>query len=105
MSAHTTGPWRATRIAMRDADAWEIRAPHGSLVCKTSFWDTGKADANALLIAAAPDLLAALQFCENYAQGLQAKLLNPGGERVTIAELCEIENKARIAIAKAGGAK
>lgn len=61
------------------------------------------ARSRARLIAAAPDLLAAVKFCANYSKNLQGRILDPQGERPGIAELSEIEEKARAAIAKAKG--
>lgn len=51
----------------------------------------------------AEELLAALEFCANYSKNLQGRILDPQGERPGIAELSEIEEKARAAIAKAKG--
>jgi len=72
MATHTPGPWSV------HADSWgiEIRAASGdprTYLCiaeriggrrvrrEDQSWDDGEAQANARLIAAAPDLLAALQ--------------------------------------------
>lgn len=66
MPKHTPGPWRAT------ADGYQIIDPTGIHVLGETFWDDlgvsldrdeaqAMADANAKLMAAAPDLLAACQ--------------------------------------------
>lgn len=75
MSAHTPGPWEARRI---DSQEWEIDAPNGDPTIGYSSWtgmisvygcndfpNAGEvvAKANARLIAAAPELLAALREC------------------------------------------
>jgi UDP-3-O-acyl-N-acetylglucosamine deacetylase len=58
MSSFTPGPWRVEKIH----DLWtEIRSGHG--ISNTMIADC-VSEANARLIAAAPDLLAALQACD-----------------------------------------
>lgn len=51
---HTPGPWRYTPWHIEEGNP-TVRAPEGWLICETS------SDANARLIAAAPDLLQALK--------------------------------------------
>jgi hypothetical protein len=55
---HTPGPWRCTQAARANAQIL-IEAVDGSEVCRQPADAEGRA--NARLIAAAPDLLAALQ--------------------------------------------
>lgn len=56
-SQHTPGPWKANKWA----PGWSVSAPlHGLTVCMLPERDNS--DANARLIAAAPDLLAALHI-------------------------------------------
>lgn len=54
MGKHTPGPWRYTPWHIEEGNP-TVRAPEGWLICETS------SDANARLIAAAPDLLEALR--------------------------------------------
>ena len=55
---HTPGPW----IAEKDetAEVWDIRCEDGT-VAMTDDWDKETNEANARLIASAPELLAALK--------------------------------------------
>lgn len=60
---HTPGPWRAERTGPWDGwDGWEVIAKDGATVCNGlgSQRDPIR-EANALLIAAAPEMLAALK--------------------------------------------
>lgn len=67
MSQHTPGPWAAdfTSSAVR------VSAPEGSWICKINWYSQlrkamrDEAEANARLIAAAPDLLAALEVAHH----------------------------------------
>lgn len=74
MSNHTAGPWTARRV---DNQQWEIDALHGDTTIKHASWlglasvygsdDMSResrmvAEANALLIAAAPEMLDALKL-------------------------------------------
>ena len=104
MTEITPVPWRVGAYALDDDDSWfyhhTIYGANGDFVCHTSFsavW-AGNADnakANARLIAAAPDLLAALEevvrTCE--ADGMIYRWKDLG------VDLTE----ARAAIAKARG--
>jgi hypothetical protein len=85
---HTPGPW----ISLSDG---RIYAP-GEIVADTTFGclSRGTTDANARLIAAAPDLLAALQRCLAFM------------ERIAVEDCIADtigENQARAAIRKAKG--
>lgn len=79
MSAWTPGPWQIERVG----DAWvkAIRSPDGRAVCYGSI-----ADADALLIVAAPELVEAL-----------IDLLSAASD-----EWPQAAEKARAALAKAG---
>ena len=79
MSNHTPGPWMARQMF---SGSWDIAAEDGdgSTIART------KDEANALLIAAAPDLLALCEAC------LSTGILDNG-----------LENSLRLAIARAGG--
>ena len=62
-AGHTPGPWRAERTGPWDGwDGWEVIAKDGATVCNGlgSQRDPIR-EANALLIAAAPEMLAALK--------------------------------------------
>ena len=90
MKLHTPGPW--ARII---ADGYTVRHPQiysdtGPIANATWLGD-GRVDelnANARLISAAPDLLAALEALLDYENGIQK---------------AKAEQMARAAIAKAGG--
>jgi hypothetical protein len=62
MPQHTTGPWETNRAARGGIGVYTRQ---GATVCKVTQWrgSLGQAttEANAALIAAAPDMLAALQ--------------------------------------------
>ena len=77
MSKHTPGPWTAQKV---DSQEWEINAPEGDPLLGYSSWrcfakvygrddDRAKgrvrAEQNARLIAAAPDMLDMLKVCHS----------------------------------------
>jgi hypothetical protein len=68
MSTYTPGPWTVDRAAITENRA--IWGPDG--ICVGIAWHYRNAEANANLMAAAPDLLAALRsllrFCELHEQ-------------------------------------
>jgi hypothetical protein len=92
---HTPGPWtvEGTQIYAPWGDKRRVIAKTG----QTYAWGDGyaMAEADARLIAAAPDLLAALQ------EGLRERPSKPG----VIAEYWDWMDMARAAIAKAIGEK
>jgi len=96
---HTPGPWIIRDGSFIDAPTMtclaNVRAAHVA--------DNFECQANAKLIAAAPDLLEALRsMCEFWAYGLA----KPEGEKLTDADHNEVERLAEIAgaaIAKAVG--
>lgn len=105
MSKHTPGPWAAKRVGLQQ---WWINAPFGDPTIGHNSWDglaevygsddwpeSGRkvAEANARLIAAAPDLLAA---CEQALVELEDSLPAPSDE-------WDFYDKLRLAIAKATG--
>ncbi len=100
MSKHTPGPWR---IKQSDSGHWfVVSGGTGNPIAQTlrKVWRT-EDEANARLIAAAPDLLAALEKLAQYADTCELFLreTHPGkadalGKRVSCA---------RAAIAKAKG--
>lgn len=89
MSEHTPGPWTAIQVEGGEWTIWREGTNH--FVTETT--GTMATEANARLIAAAPDLLEALEAlvdpCDCY-----------GRERGDHSVLC---NRARDAIAKARG--
>lgn len=107
MSAqHTPGPWTVKRIASYYA-GYEIQ-PAATRARQRALGhdDTGagspeEAKANAALIAAAPDLLAALQGALAELERANRTMLHEAG--VAIANEVALE-AARVAIAKATGA-
>ena len=82
---HTPGPWVR--------DCWDILGNDGKdgtgHVCEISrpnsgdefYWREGEADANARLIAAAPDMLEALKYAYNYLGGFGLEG-EPGCKRI-----------------------
>jgi hypothetical protein len=59
MSKHTPGPWAYQEKA--DAYTHIVRGPNDSFICQTPQGACGTCEANARLMAAAPDLLEALK--------------------------------------------
>lgn len=59
---HTEGPWIACRPGESDwsKNYWEIEDPYGHTA--TVYGNDGEAEANAHLVAAAPELLAACKY-------------------------------------------
>ena len=100
---HTPGPWH------QDLD--DITNDAGHTVCVVSFgdtdgadWDEAESNCNARLIAAAPDLLAALESAALTMDNAANLLLGDTDENVAIAEyLTACAMSARAAIAKARG--
>jgi len=74
---HTLGPWRVSKSKAR-----RVTGEHGVVICnavlrnqggpkeKTHMKDEHEAEANAELIAAAPELLAALELARNTFAGI-----------------------------------
>lgn len=71
MSKHTAGPWRARRISELDENRWgNVTGADKRIVCTFmpalyTHRRDAEIGANARLIAAAPDLLAALETIAN----------------------------------------
>lgn len=65
-TTHTPGPW-----TVDDTEYIDIVAPAGRIAMLDSDLLTDHCEANARLIAAAPDLLAALQEMLKYAEGFE----------------------------------
>lgn len=94
MSAHhTPGPWQMHKDPSRQI-GWNVTVPHPSgLGHLANVYD----EANARLIAASPDMLAALRRVVLHAE--QGRLIPEHAS----AQLLEISDAARAAIAKAEG--
>ena len=86
MSAHTPSPWTFVQSGTGDFPIWNVRIGTRGLITLPATAGMETMDADARLIAAAPELLEALQdLCD------------------TLGE-CGMTEKARAAIAKATGA-
>ena len=104
---HTPGPWKLNvdeDTGMNDSGCILDSVGH---VIVTDIYGTfkngrttGEAEANARLIAAAPDLLAALEFNWNVMRQLRAEAKRLGLHKPSLQEA---EDKAADAIAKARG--
>lgn len=96
---HTPGPWGCTDTSYHAHD-YRLTKPDGSpLPVNAPFNDHSEQRANARLIAAAPDLLAALVYAE---QILRKSDMAPHCEDG--CGHCDAAKAARAAIAKAKGA-
>ena len=73
---HTPGPWKAQRIP-GDNSRWEVRDSNGKSI--TGWGCVSQTRENARLIAAAPDMLAALEVARKAIQSLSADALGTGG--------------------------
>ena len=93
MGKHTPGPWAIGHSFTADI---AIREPSGECVAVTCELCEGEAEANARLIASAPELLAALRDCE-----ARLTLLIESGR----GKLLDVtaRNTSRAVIAKATG--
>ncbi len=56
---HTPGPWKAHHYRIDDKDHWDVRSEDGTHI--TGWGRVTQPEANARLIAAAPEMLAALK--------------------------------------------
>lgn len=92
---HTPGPWTVGRINHVDG---EIVDSAGGAICFRTYGSDGEAKANANLIAAAPDLLAA---CRDADEALCGATWVKGADKRGLKYASE---KIRAAIAKATGA-
>jgi hypothetical protein len=86
--AHTPGPWRYQEES--DAYTHIVRAPGNRFICQLSQDRSGEAEANCRLIAAAPDLLAALKA-----------MLTHYGPPETVAAMCNYPADHPITMARA----
>ena len=90
MSAHTPGPWK---VEYSEGDEWEVLAGANLPIAYISGWAGHSTEVNARLIAAAPDLLAAL-----------AGIIEIGKRDLTNPKYDAYFEEARAALKKAGGA-
>jgi hypothetical protein len=102
MNAHTPGPWQTTDE--KDRRGWlYIEGNYEVLARITGSPDDVEAQANARLIAAAPELLEALRIAEGALKNPSPTLRARPGE-MTIKERRHVARQAvRAAIAKAEG--
>jgi len=97
VSKHTPGPWRAWHDSY---GRFQIMAGGLPLSPSREGAQPGEGEANAALIASAPDLLAA---CEEAAWAIESYCEDHAGERPT--DVTVVLPALLSAIAKAGGAK
>lgn len=100
---HTPGPWRTVIGGETIAVTTSNEAPKQAGICrilnKSVAYEAGEGEANAALIAAAPDMLAALEsFASSYHAWIKSR---PGAEGLMDAAM----NAAHAAICKAEGAE
>lgn len=101
---HTSGPWMAASHPSSVSGLAVVARPSGRSIASVTFFHLGEgfenhdaeSKANSLLIAAAPELLAALEE----ARGYVANVWEAGGDEFTRRNLDKIDT----AIAKARGA-
>ena len=92
-SRATSGPWLMVRGSV--TDPWTIQASSGDVVARTAAARNNETEnANARLIAAAPDLADALQRVYRVMDGLD--VLDTAAEKASLIE------EVRAALAKAG---
>lgn len=94
-SKHTPGPW--TVMEFPDEKFVEIRAHQGYAIVGHVFLNNGARDATARLIAAAPELLEALEGIANHYD------MDGYGEKAWKDLALEMADLARAAIAEATG--
>ena len=105
--SHTPGPWQALVSGCTRAIATSNEAPKQATICRlfteSDSFVPGEPEANALLIASAPELLAALAGCADALReaGKDFAQANRLAARPNLYELHE--RAARAAIAKAKG--
>ena len=101
---HTKGPWEARKLEcdgrMVNKAGWEIHTPNYD-VCTLVFVGAPiRKEADANLIAAAPELLKAL---ENIRDTIESCFVAGGWVSLDVEEMQDIAEMARAAIAKARG--
>lgn len=91
---HTPGPWQFCESELRPG-RYSIYANGPVAYCGDTTNEPGDGEANARLIAAAPELLAALDKAESFIAGFEGDELQEG--------IDEMLSEIRAAIAKAEG--
>ena len=101
MSEHTPGPWQIDPAEQHDTSGSRIfkvcnAKPYGGLIADVSAWwvDTQSAEANARLIAAAPELLKALKMVVNKLEGwsYHSTAAKEGRAAIALASAQEVES-------------
>lgn len=71
-SKHTPGPW----AYQEDSDAYThiVRGPNNRFICQLAQVTSAEIEANARLIAAAPELLAELKRAQDFIDGIRQEL-------------------------------
>lgn len=87
---HTPGPWR---VHPEDVEK-VIQSSQGVAVMSGMLRDTIEREANARLIASAPDLLAALKCCLVALETIPAELRDPGQMLMARAAIARAEGGA-----------
>jgi len=109
---HTPGPWMAAARPSSVAGLPVVAQPSGRSIASVTFFHLGEAfanhdresQANARLIAAAPDLLAALETVHDYASDVaRGDMICPGYSGDLRAMATEDLARIKAAIAKARG--
>jgi len=68
-AAHTPGPWEFVQAGSGDFPTWNVRIGERGLITLPATASMETMDADARLIAAAPELLEALRLCKRYIDG------------------------------------
>lgn len=95
MAEHTPGPWQAVEDALTTVRVVAVRPGTQVIerdICEFHFGAKDEEEANARLIASAPDLLAALKGLTDFLSGHRSK-----------SQVVALAREARAAIAKAEG--
>lgn len=90
---HTAGPWMVEPI--NGGQTYQItsaESKHFLVIAETPLDGTGRDEANARVLAAAPKLLEALERALDILEGIADKLLYEEGQPVTFLESREIED-------------
>lgn len=98
MSKHTPGPWTADDG--EGYSGWRIRSQAGTLIAEV-VGDSYASDCNARLIAAAPDLLAALKSAVE--DGIVTSSSAADGGAAQYSKQAQVADQIRAAIAAAEG--
>jgi hypothetical protein len=107
MTTHTPGPWKTVLSASTRAVTTSNEAPKQATICRLFSecvaFETGEFEANARLIAAAPELLAALKMAIGSLLHLKKQSAHLGEDHAEHAADCMAFRAAYEAINKAEG--